>query len=90
MVNNNQKINELQQGMVFLNNRKKNLDKVKGQLKLIEAFDTAKLDKVNEKEIGVLKSLEDRFDKALSEYGIEYKTFMDNYHNYYTFHCYIL
>ena len=57
MVNNNQKINELQQGMVFLNNRKKNLDKVKGQLKLIEAFDTAKLDKVNEKEIGVLKNI---------------------------------
>ena len=80
MVNNNQKINELQQGMVFLNNRKKNLDKVKGQLKLIEAFDTKRLDNVNEKEIGVLKSLEDRFDKALSDYGLEYKTFMDNYH----------
>lgn len=80
MVNNDQKINELQQGMVFLNNRKKNIEKLKKKLKLIEAFDTVRLDNVNKKEIDILKSLEDRFEKALSDYGIQYKTFMNNYH----------
>ena len=49
-------LNQLDQGMALLNNRKQIMDKVQHKLSLVESFDTSKLDDTNRKEVEKLKS----------------------------------
>ena len=74
-------LNQLDQGMALLNNRKQIMDKVQHKLSLVESFDTSKLDDTNRKEVEKLKSLEGQFNEKLSAYSTAYKTFMENYYN---------
>ena len=64
-LNESQAINELQQGMVLLNNRKKSINKLKNKLLLIENFDTTKLDNVSQSELNILSSLETDYQQKL-------------------------
>ena len=77
-------INELSQGMVLLNNRKEQLDKLRGRMKLIEnitGFAQGKqtLKNTSQKELQILQKLEQDYNKQLSSYSTNYKTFMMEY-----------
>lgn len=73
-------INQLEQGMTLLNNRKQMLDKIQHKLSLVESFDTSKLDATNRKEIEMLRGMEGEFNEKLSAYSTAYRTFMQNYY----------
>merc|ERR1712196_432923 len=66
-------INELSQGMVLLNNRKEQLDKLRGRMKLIENITGFAQGKQ------ILQKLEQDYNKQLSSYSTNYKTFMMEY-----------
>ena len=74
--------NELQQGLVLLNNRKHALNQLSNSLLLIESFKAGdkKLDETNQKELQILAALESEFQSKLSEYSRNYKSFMDSYY----------
>ena len=78
--NTRKSINQLEQGMTLLNNRKQMLDKIQHKLSLVESFDTSKLDATNRKEIQMLRGMEGEFNKKLSQYSNAYRTFMKNYY----------
>ena len=73
-------IGELQQGMQLLNHRRSVLNNLKKKSSLIEGFDTSKLDEVTKTELNVLSSLESKYQKKLSDYSINYKSFMETYY----------
>ena len=79
-LNESQAINELQQGMILLNNRKKSIHKLKNKLLLIENFDTTKVDNVSQNELNILSSLENKYQTKLSAYSTAYKAFMADYY----------
>ena len=77
-------VNELQQGMELLNNRKQQVDKLKSRMNLIEnlsGFTQGKqtLKGVSDKELQVLQQLEQEYNRKLSAYSTNYKTFMGEY-----------
>jgi Uri superfamily endonuclease len=83
--NNEVLINELQQGMKLLNNRKKKMDKLEGRILMIEnlsgfAKGEETLQKTSQNEIQILKDLETNYNKQLAKYAIDYKSFMGNYY----------
>ena len=78
-------INELQQGMILLNKRKENINKLKNKMKLIENMDGfAKgegiLSETSSKEMQILANLEKDYQTQLSAYTTNYKSFMDSYY----------
>ena len=82
---NKELINELQQGMVLLSNRKIKMDKLKARMNLIEnlsGFDKGNetLQNTSQNEINILKNLETNYNRQLSKYSIDYKSFMTNYY----------
>ena len=74
--------NELQQGLVLLNNRRNALAQLSNSSLLIENFKAGDktLADVNQKELQILASLESEFQSKLSEYSRNYKSFMDSYY----------
>ena len=84
--NNNQvAINELQQGMLLLNKRKENIDKLKKKMKLIENMDSFSkgdqtLSDTSADEMKILAGLETTFQTQLSAYSTNYTLFMDSYY----------
>ncbi len=74
-------INELQQGMVLLNNRRAVLNNLKRKSSLLEGFDTSKLDNVTQNELSILSSLESEYQQKLSSYSRNYKSFMETYYS---------
>ena len=68
-------INQLQQGMKHLENRKRLMSQVSSKLKLLENFDTTKLGQTSQKEIQYLQRLEKDYNADLSEYSRLYKDF---------------
>ena len=76
---------ELSQGMEILNWRAKQVRDLTGQLELIqnrEGFDTKPLDEATENELNLVKSMQKQFEVNLSNYGMQYKQFMDNYNKF--------
>lgn len=73
-------IGELQQGMLMLNHRRDVLNNLTQKSSLLEGFDTTKLDDVTKKELDVLSSLEGKYQKKLSDYSMNYKSFMETYY----------
>ncbi len=78
-------INELQQGMILLNKRKENIDKLKNKMKLIENMDGfAKgegiLSETSSKEMQILAKLDRNYQIQLSAYATNYTSFMDSYY----------
>ena len=83
---NKEAINELQQGMILLKTRKKNIDKLRNKLSLIENLkDFSKgeetLKKTSDKELKYLNDLETNFQRQLAKYSTNYKTFMSAYND---------
>jgi len=74
-------VNELQQGMILLNNRRSVLNNLKYKSSLLEGFDTSKLDNVTQNELSVLSSLESEYQQKLSSYSRNYKSFMETYYS---------
>ena len=82
-------INELQQGMKLLQQRKLVLNNL-SQSPLMESMESAsmkqykgasdKLKQVSKDELDILKQLEADFNKNLSSYSQKYKTFMEGYY----------
>ena len=83
-------INELQQGMKLLQQRKQVLNNL-SQSPLMESMVSAsmkkykgasdKLKQVSKDELEILKQLEADFNKNLSSYSQKYKTFMEGYYS---------
>jgi hypothetical protein len=83
---NKEAINELQQGMVLLKTRKRNINKLRNKLKLIENLkDFSKgeetLKKTSDKELKYLNDLETQFQRQIAKYSTNYKTFMSAYND---------
>ncbi len=85
---NNKPINELQQGMKLLQQRKQILNNL-SQSSLMESMTSSmkqykgasdKLKQVSKDELDILKQLEVDFNKSLSSYSQKYKTFMEGYY----------
>ena len=86
---NNKPINELQQGMKLLQQRKQILNTL-SQSSLMESMTSSmkqykgasdKLKQVSKDELDILKQLEVDFNKSLSSYSQKYKTFMEGYYS---------
>jgi len=78
-------VNELHQGMKLLNSRKIKISKLKGRMKLIEnlsGFEEGDetLQKTSQAELNILENLESNYNRQLSNYSINYKSFMDTYY----------
>jgi hypothetical protein len=81
---NGELINELSQGMVLLNTRKNKLNKLQKRMGLIEnltGFEEGKqrLKTTTEKELLILQEMEKSYNRQLSEYSTNYKSFMAEY-----------
>ena len=74
-------LNQLDQGLELLSNRKNMLDKLQNKMNLVESFDTSKLNETTRNELQILAEMEGKFNKDLSNYSNSYKTFMENYYN---------
>ena len=77
-------VNELQQGMMLLNNRKNQLDKLRNRMKLIENLDgfaegKQRLKSTSQKELQLIQKLEQDYNRQLSSYSTSYKSFMTEY-----------
>ena len=77
-------VNELQQGMALLSNRKEQIDKLRNRMKLIENLDgfaegKQRLQSTSKKELDILKDLELKYNQKLSAYSTSYKSFMEEY-----------
>ena len=73
-------LNQLSQGLTYLNNKKNTFDKLSKTSLLLEQFDTSKLDNVSKKEMEILENLKQQYNQKLSLYGQSYKTFMEQYY----------
>ena len=82
-------INELQQGMNLLQQRKQILNSLSNS-SLMESMSSSmktfqsgkdKLNNVSNAELELLKKMETDFNKSLSTYSQKYKSFMENYYN---------
>ncbi len=73
-------LNQLSQGLTYLNNKKMTFDKLSKNSLLLEQFDTSKLDAASQKEISILENLKQEYNQKLAAYGISYKTFMEQYY----------
>ena len=73
--------NELQQGLVLLNNRKNALAKLNNSL-LLENFKVGNkaLAATSTRELEILGALQSEYQAKISEYSTNYKTFMENYY----------
>lgn len=76
---NTSKINELTQGMIYLQKKKEKLNNLKSQIKIIEGYGNNVLDSKSEKELELLQSLENEYSALLSNYGKNYKLFISEY-----------
>tara|TARA_B100000902_G_scaffold57802_1_gene64824 strand:- start:2644 stop:3765 length:1122 start_codon:yes stop_codon:yes gene_type:complete len=77
-------VNELQQGMALLSNRKQQVDMLKNRMKLIENLDgfaegKQRLKTTSQKELQLLQKLEQDYNRKLTSYSTSYKTFMTEY-----------
>lgn len=72
-------LNQLQQGLAHLENRRSLMNMVSKKLKLIENFSSQKLDVTTSKELEYLSKLEHDYNSNLSAYSTEYKSFMEDY-----------
>ena len=73
-------LNQLSQGLTYLNNKKNTFDQLSKNSILLEQFDTSKLDNVSKKEMEVLENLKQQYNQKLAAYGLSYKTFMEQYY----------
>jgi len=82
-------INELQQGMNLLQQRKQILNSLSNS-SLLESMSSSmktfqsgkdKLNSVSKAELDLLKNMENDFNKSLSSYSQKYKSFMENYYS---------
>jgi len=82
--NNNKKnkrsINQLSQGLTYLQNKQRNFKQLSDSSILLENFDTGKLDQVSRNELTVLEKLKSTYDEKLSQYSTSYKVFMEGYY----------
>lgn len=85
---NNKPINELQQGMLLLQKRKNDINRL-SRSKLMESMSSSmkswtnsenKLKNLSKDELNILKKLETDYNKQLSSYGQDYKLFMESYY----------
>ena len=75
----NKPLNQLQQGLIHLENRKMLMNAVSKKLRLLENFSSQKLDVTTSKELEYLAKLEHDYNSNLSSYSTEYKNFMEQY-----------
>jgi len=73
-------LNQLTQGLTYLQNKKNKFNTLSKKSLLMEKFDTSKLDDVSQKELDILEKLKGEYNQELSEYSQSYKTFMESYY----------
>ena len=86
---NEKAVGELKQGMNFLKNKQKTINKLQDRLKLIENMSVDermaraqdKLTEVSDNEKGKLSNLEAKFNRQLSNYSRSYNNFMNTYYD---------
>merc|ERR1711871_196354 len=86
---NEKAVGELKQGMNFLKNKQKTINKLQDRLKLIENMSVDermaraqdKLKEVSDNEKGKLSNLEAKFNRQLSNYSRSYNNFMNTYYD---------
>ena len=83
---NKEAINELQQGMVLLKTRKNEINKLRNKLSLIENLNDfskgeSTLKKTSDDELKYLNDLETQFQRQITKYSTNYKTFMSAYND---------
>ena len=76
-----QPLNQLSQGLVYLQNKQKKFNELTNSSLLLEQFDTKNLDDVSRRELAILEKLKGDYDKKLSSYSTLYKNFMESYHS---------
>jgi hypothetical protein len=74
-------LNQLAQGLTYLQNKQLQFNKLNSTSLLLEQFKTDKLDNVSADELEVLENLKTQYDQKLSEYSQSYKIFMESYYN---------
>lgn len=77
-------VNELQQGMMLLSNRKEQINTLRSRMNLIENLDgfaegKQRLQSTSQKELQLLQKLEQDYNRQLSSYSTSYKSFMLEY-----------
>ena len=76
---NTSKINELTQGMIYLQKKKEKLNKLKNKIKIIEGYSSNVLSSKSEEELKILQGLENDYSSLLSNYGDDYRLFISEY-----------
>ena len=60
-------LNQLTQGLTYLQNKKNKFNTLSKKSLLMEKFDTSKLDDVSQKELDILEKLKGEYNQELSE-----------------------
>lgn len=76
------KINELSQGMDYLQKKKEKIRKLNRKIKSIEGYaNNEVLENKSEQELEILRSLETEYSALLSDYGDDYRLFISEYNS---------
>tara|TARA_X000000368_G_scaffold416992_1_gene412197 strand:- start:1986 stop:3110 length:1125 start_codon:yes stop_codon:yes gene_type:complete len=76
------KINELTQGMIYLQKKKEKINKLNRKIKNTEGYaNNEVLENKSEQEIEVLRNLEKEYSSLLSDYGDDYRLFISEYNS---------
>ena len=73
-------LNQLSQGLTYLQNKQNRFNEINNKSSLFEQFDTSALDETTQNELQVLDMLKEDYNQKLSQYATSYKGFMENYY----------
>lgn len=73
-------LNQLSQGLTYLQNKQNRFNEINNKSSLLEQFDTSALDETTQNELQVLDMLKEEYNQKLSQYSTSYKGFMENYY----------
>ena len=73
-------LNQLSQGLTYLQNKQNRFNEINNNSSLFEQFDTSALDETTQNELQVLDMLKEEYNQKLSQYATSYKGFMENYY----------
>jgi hypothetical protein len=75
-------LNQLAQGLTYLQNKQTKFNELSNNSLLLEQFDTSKLDETTQNELVILDKLKAQYNQKLSQYSNSYKEFMESYYKF--------
>ena len=73
-------LNQLTQGLTYLQNKQNKFNELDKKSLLLEQFDTSALDETTQNELAILDNLKAEYNQKLSQYANSYKGFMELYY----------